>query len=185
MLVYAIPCFRVKPFSFRMCNIQQRKAVALVYFSNGIFIVLSSWLCLKASLCEVYCVIAFVPSVEWPIMPDCVLSLNHSLRVVSEWPNYGFAFNVTTGLPGPLQKVFLVFAKPQVTCSHCVISQRTVWKSLLIASVTLMASRMPWAVWALMRSFQVGVKVGPVPSVCPIWPLGTQPQLCISNSDCM
>lgn len=49
-------------------------------------------------------------------------------------------------------------------------SQRIVWKSLLLAGVTLMASGMPWAVWALMRSFQVGGGVGLLPSSRPTWP---------------
>lgn len=40
-----------------------------------------------------------------------------------------------------------------------------------------MATWTPWAVWALMRSFQVGVKVGSVPFLCPSWPPCTQPQL--------
>lgn len=73
------------------------------------------------------------------------------------------------------KKVFSVFAKPQVTCSDSNISQRIVWKSLYFPGVILMVTWMPWAVWALMRSFQVGVKVGFAPFLCPLWPLCTQP----------
>lgn len=130
--------------------------------------------CIQQPHCVRY-IVVFVPNADWPIMPDCVPWGKHSPRVVSEWPNYALALNVTMGSPGPLQKVFLVFAKPQVTCSDGIISQRIVWKSLLFPSMILMVTWMPWAIWALMRSFQVGVKVGFAPFLCPIWPLCTQP----------
>lgn len=50
-------------------------------------------------------IVVFVPHVDWPIIPDCVPWGKHFLRVVSEWPNYALAFNVTMGSPRPL-KVF-------------------------------------------------------------------------------
>lgn len=61
--------------------------------------------CLKQLHCVRYTVV-FVPTGDWPIMPDCVPLGKHSPRVVSEWPNYALAFNVTTGSLRLLQKVF-------------------------------------------------------------------------------
>lgn len=83
--------------------------------------------CLKQLHCVRYTVV-FVPTADWPIMPDCVPLGKHSPSVVSEWPNYALAFNVTTGSLRLLQKVFffLVFAMPQVTCNDSIISQRIV-----------------------------------------------------------
>lgn len=61
--------------------------------------------CIQQPHCVRY-IVVFVPSVDWPIMPDCVPWGKRSPRVVSEWPNYALAFNVTVGSPGPIQKSF-------------------------------------------------------------------------------
>lgn len=52
--------------------------------------------CLQQAHCVRY-IVLFVPIADWPIMPDCVPLGKHAPRVVSEWPNYALAFNVTMG----------------------------------------------------------------------------------------
>lgn len=108
-------------------------------------------------------IVVFVPNVDWPIMADCVPWGKHSLRVVSERPNYASAFNVPVGSPASATPPKFSCSLQRLTCGGSVISQRIVWKSLLECWRSCSVAPLPRAVAAVMRSFQVGLDL----DLCP------------------